>query len=165
MRGLGILCISLIPMILGIWQYFIINRRSNTLQEIEQLILLIKEQMRFSLKEIDSLLNFAHKQPNFTPPIKEIISAVKGKTDHSEILNSILSVKGSGITKSEAELLADFFTGLGKSDIKGQLEHCDYYLEQFDFLNQRMQQNLNEKSRLWLGLSISVSLAVFVLLI
>lgn len=165
MRALGIAIISLIPFALGVWQYNIIKRRQQTLWELEQLVLLIKEQMRFSLKEIDALLCFAYNQPHFSAPVKDMIMAVKGKTSHKEILEALQSVSASGITKKEISLLADFFAGLGQSDIKGQLEHCAYYREQLESINNLIFKEQGEKSRLWLGLSISLSLAVFVLLI
>ena len=165
MRALGISVISLIPFVVGVWQYSLINRRQQTLWELEQLVLLIKEQMRFSLKEIDQLLSFAYNQPHFSTPVKDIIMAVTGKTSHNEVLSALQSVSSSGISKKEMLLIADFFSGLGKSDIKGQLEHCEYYKEQLEGINNLLSREQGEKSRLWLGLSISLSLAVFVLLI
>lgn len=165
MRGIGVALISFIPLAVGLMQYNFINQRYKTVCEFEQLILVIKEQMRFSLKEIDALLNFAQNQPQFSKPIKDIILAVKGKNNHEEIINGLQSITSAKIGKNEYVLMADFFAGLGQSDIKGQVEHCEYYREQFERLCDKLYREQGEKSRLWLGLSISLSLAVFVLII
>ena len=165
MRTLGIIIISLIPTAVGALAYQRLAKSYRLLRDIKQLCLVLSEQMRFSLKSPTELFEFIKREPNFSRSVKEIIEAVSQKTEYGEIFSSIEALPDGAYIKGQIGPLCDMFYGLGKSDLEAQLSHLGYFSALFSAEEERVKEELNTKSRLWLGLSFSLSAAVFVILI
>lgn len=165
MKLLGILLLSVIPVSWGIGQYIHLNRRTTLLIEIVQLILTVKERIRFTQTELDRLLSFLHSQPGFSKDVKLIIRSVMKKRNYNDILEVLKKIKPALLKEDEIFLLSEFFASLGQSDIKGQIELCEFYFTEFERIKTKEESVKTEKSRLSLGLSMALSAVIFIILI
>ena len=157
--------LSIIPALWGIGQYVHLNRRADLLLEITQLIITVKERIRFSQTELDKLFSFLLSQTGFSKDSKLLIEKVIKKRNQSDILNALNDIRPNLLKEDELLLLAEFFSSLGKSDIKGQIELCEFYLGEFQRKKSREDEVKAEKSRLSLGLSMAFSAGIFIVLI
>ena len=72
--------------------------------------------------------------------------------------------KASGLNAKDIELIQDFGSGFGASDLEGQLSHCTLY---FDLLHVRLgdaKEEKEKKSKLYLMLGVFAGAAAALLL-
>lgn len=165
MKIVGVLLLSSIPVFLGIGQYIHLNRRTALLGDITQIIMTVKERIRFSKTELDKLFTFLLSQAGFSKDSKLLLNKVIKKRNYIDILEAIKEITPSLLKEDELLLLSEFFGALGKSDIKGQIELCDFYFAEFQRIKTREDGVKSEKSRLSLGLSLSLGAGIFIVLI
>jgi hypothetical protein len=165
MKIVGVLLLSSIPVFWGIGQNIYLNRRTTLLSDIMQIIMTTKEMIRFSKIEIDKLFSFLLSQSGFSRDSKFLIDKVMKKRDYKDIFKSLKEITPNLLKDNEVLLLAEFFSYLGKSDVKGQMELCDFYFTEFQRIKIREDGVKIEKSRLKLGLSLSLGAGIFIILI
>lgn len=165
MKIVGVFLVSSIPVFWGIGQYIYLNRRTALLSEIVQIIMTVKERIRFSKTELDKLFSFLLTQSGFSKDSRLLINKIVKKRSYADILEAFKEITPGLLKEDELSLLAEFFSHLGKSDIKGQIELCEFYFEEFQRIKAREDGVKTEKSRLNLGLSLSLGAGIFIILI
>ena len=165
MRISGIIILAAIPLGFGICLYIKGISRAKFSAEIYKLSVILKEQLRFSLKEVYELLDFFENQPQFSQKMRNILSKIKGENS----LQAITDVLNSELKKEfkvyEIADFSHFFFYLGKSDLEGEIKHIEYYEKIFEDLSNKSNDDLLNKNKLYLSLFTALSLAVFVVLI
>ena len=165
MRTLGIIFLSLLPIAIGIIKSHRLRLNFCILREIKKLCLVLAQQMRYCLKEPLSLYEFVETSPEFSSDLKKVVSAISGKTEYGEIFSSLEALGENVVPKAHLGAVSDIFYGLGRSDLEAQLAHLGYFAALFEAEEQKARERYDKKGGLWLGLSIALGAAVFVLLI
>lgn len=165
MRSLGVLLISSVPAVLGIFYYF---KEVNELNLIKQGIIFItvlKDKMRFSLNEISRLLTEIKSDPRLKGDMENIIyDIINGGTDNGDLpfAKDKLSKKYSADT---LRLFTQLFYSLGKSDLSGQIAHLEYCRSAFNQSFKEKNNLIKEKGKLYLSLGFFAGAGVFIVLI
>lgn len=163
MRMLGIVFLSLTPFLLGLDYRSSLKKREAFLRLFKEFIIFVKEQIRFCGRERNEIFALALSDPKFNTPIfKRIEIALKNGENLTKIFENFNDIRLK--TKEIYEINA-FITDLGKSDIEGQLSHCDYYISVFGQIEQKFSEAYPAKSKLSLGLSLSLTAAMFIIMI
>ena len=69
------------------------------------------------------------------------------------------------LSNKEIQQISAFISGLGSNDTEGQLNHCDYYFLVFGQLAEKSNEIYLSKSRLSVGLALSLSSVMFIIMI
>ena len=163
MRVVGVLFLSLLPVLWGGDLYRTMHRRAHTLSDFTRFILFVREKIRYSARELDEIFSLALRQPPFAAPLYETLAHSRGKAEH--LTERLLSVRGTGLKREDARLITEFYDGLGRDDTKGQLAHCDYYRERLERQADEARRCLKQKGRLTVSLALSGAAALFILMI
>lgn len=163
MRTAGILLISLIPILLGAEYKSLIKKRKDFFITFRDFIIFIKEQIRFFSRERDDIFDLALNDVRFnTNEFKVIKNALKMGQDIKKILKTNIDIR---LNSEEIKLIDAFIFNIGKSDTQGQINHCDFYLTQFEILIQKSEAAYTVKSKLSFSLSASLAAVLFILMI
>jgi hypothetical protein len=163
MRALGILLLSLTPFLFGLDYSNTLKKQKDFLLTFKEFVLFVKDQIRFSGRERNEIITLALNDVRFNTPIfKNIESAFKTGENLTKIIsnNNYIRLNSKEIYEIEA-----FALGLGKNDTEGQLNHCDYYFSVFDTLVKKKNDDVLVKSRLCIGLTLSLSALIFIIMI
>ena len=95
-------------------------------------------------------------------PFKNKLCEINEELNESSI-NEVLHK--SGVMEDDQKLICEFFCGLGKSDISGQLSHCEMYAKLLSEQIKAAKHEADEKGKLYRTLSLFGSAAVVILLI
>ncbi len=163
MRTIGILLLSLLPVIWGIDYNLTQKRRVVFLENFTLFIVFIREQIRFSASEILEIFSLALRDPSFTNPIyEELFLGMKRNQNLEKIFKNNNDIR---LKDAEINLVCSFLNGLGKNDIEGQKAHADYYKENIGQLAKKVQKETETKSKLVTSLCVCLAAALFVLII
>lgn len=163
MRTAGVLLISLIPILLGAEYKSLIKKRRDFFAAFRDFIVFVKEQIRFFARERDEIFALALYDARFNSNIFIAIkNAIENGQNLKKILKSNIDIR---LTEEEIKLVDDFVFNIGKSDTEGQINHCNFYLTQFDGVLQKSEAAYTVKSRLTSGLSASLAAVLFILII
>lgn len=163
MRTVGIIFLSLTPLLLGLDYRSTLKKRKDFILIFKEFIIFVKEQIRFCGRERDEILSLALRDPRFNIPIfKRMEKALKDGENIAKIFenNNDIRIKSQEITQ-----VSTFISELGKSDYEGQMSHCDYYISVFDKLGQKLSDSYSARSRLALGLTLSLGAVMFIIMI
>lgn len=69
------------------------------------------------------------------------------------------------VNSCDADVIADFLTGLGVGDINSQKDFCDYYGEKFDEIKKDSKKQIADKGKLQKSLFLFAGAAVFIIFI
>ena len=163
MRTVGVLFLSLLPVIWVIDYNSTEKKRVDFLENFTLFIIFVREQIRFSASEILEIFSLALRDPCFTNPIyEELFLSMKDNQDLEKIFKNNKNIR---LKEKEISAICLFFNGLGKNDIEGQKAHADYYKEHIDALAKKAAKEKAAKSKLATSLSICFAAALFVLMI
>lgn len=121
----------------------------------------LKTEIRFRQESLFSILRGSTDLQKGIPFIKQLYGLEKDFT----FANVKKIIDCQSFSGEEKELLCDFFAGLGKSDIKGQIAFIDMYLTEFEFRHKTERENFLQKTKLYKSLSLLAAAAVLILLI
>ena len=157
-KFIGVLLLSLASAIPG----FILNQRlverKKYLNEISLLVLNIKNRISDGG---ECIFDIVSKESNgYFCFLKKCRLSILTSFDD---LKSILIE--NGVKVSDSIVIAEFFSGLGRTDTEGERENCDYYHNKFCYLINEAECELKDKGKLYRSLFISLGFAVFILLI
>lgn len=163
MRTVGILILSSMPLVIGIDIFVSIKKRRDFLFTFLKFIMYVKNEIRFACRERDEIIMLALRDPEFTSVIfEDIFKSLKyGK----KLENIFIYNNNIRLNLRETKAVCSFIYGIGKSDVSGQLAHCDFYAEQLGALAKEADDKGKTKCKLALGLSISLSVALFIIMI
>lgn len=163
MRTAGVLLISLIPVLLGAEYKSLIKRRKEFFATFREFITFVKEQIRFFARERDEIFTLALNDARFNENAFSIVlKCFKNGQDLKKILKYNIDIR---LNQDEINLIDAFIFNIGKSDTEGQLNHCDFYIAQFDGILKKHEAAYTVKSRLSGGLSASLAAVLFILMI
>ena len=163
MRTLGILFLSLTPFLFALDYKANLKNQSDFILCFKEFIVFTKEQIRFSLREVNEIFALAYQNPEFK---RYIFKNGKISFDNTEnIAKSIESANDIRLKPIIRTHINTFFKGLGTTDTEGQINHCNYYISAFTIFGKKAQEDASQKGRLALALSLSLSLAMFIIMI
>jgi stage III sporulation protein AB len=165
MRTLIILLISLLPIFGGAYKYIRATNEIKILNEIIKLLLFLKEEIRFSLKEIKEIFEKVRNSQGFSEQIKDILAVAVEEKEYTALEKRLTQNQKLELRSEQISNLSSFLNGLGRSDLEGQLEHIAHFEKIFSLEKEKAEKEKEEKVRLWFGLSFSLGGAIFVLLI
>jgi len=143
-----------------------LSARVNLLSSFLMLIEDIKEQIRYTCIDTETLLkNYTncerYSQLCFLPELQTLCQ--KGRWNLKNIKSAVVAAPFA--RPEDTETFASFFEGLGKSDLQGQLTHCNLYISILNRALENARKESSEKGRLFCLLGLFSGLAVALLLI
>jgi len=163
MRTIGIIFLALTPLLWGLDYRNSLKKRKDFLNAFKEFIMYVKEQIRFSGRERDEIFALALNDPRFGHPLfKKIEKALKSGQNISKTVVDFNDIR---LKIKEISGIDSFISGLGKSDLEGQLNHCDHYLLVFEKLSQNSDEVYAVKGKLVTGLSLSLASVMFIIMI
>ena len=153
MRIFGVFVISLSFILFG---FYFLNKfieRIKQLNKICYLISTIKQEMIYKKSSLNELLNMIsnNNEYNFL------------NIDNNDI-TTICDSKKLLINKSEKNALKDFFDGLGETDLKGQINHCEMFLKIFEEFVKKFYAENQSKIKIFPTLIILFGMLIIILL-
>ncbi len=165
MRLLGIILISLSPVVVGFLSYRKLVKSQLLLAELKKLCGFLISEMRFSLKEPDRLFEEVLVSPTFSDDIKKIVETTKTKGDFGETFSSLEAAAPPSLPKDQIGILSDMFFGVGKSDLEAEIARLNYFSALFESKENDLKEQSKNKGRLYISLSFALGAALFVLLV
>ena len=163
MRTLGILLLSLTPLLFGLEYKTNLRKYINFITIFKEFVIFAKEQIRFTGRERDEIFALATMDPRFnTAFFKSIEKALKHGDSIEKIIKNSNDIR---LKNKDIQNITAFISGLGKSDTEGEIAHCDYYISLFENDEKRLASIGSQKSKLTLGLALSLSAAMFIIMI
>lgn len=163
MRILGILLLSLTPVWFGLDYRNSLKKRVNLFLNLKSFVIFVKEQIRFCGRERDEIFALSDNSLEFNNSfLKAVKNSLKNGEDLTKTLENYNDIR---LKFKEIVEISAFFTELGKSDTEGQINHCDYYINSFEQNGRKLSDAYVTKSRLITGLSLSLSAAMFIIMI
>lgn len=147
----------------------LINKRIDLIEKIILLIRNLKIQIEYSKLPLVELFDNALKQGDFkelrfiTNTVKEIKNgeqfypAFKRETEQF--------MKSSALRKNDVDLLNSFAFQLGNTDLSGQIQNCEAYIELFTQLADSLKQKAQGKIKLYNSLGLFAGFLSFVILL
>ncbi len=163
MRVVGIVFLSLTPLLFGLDYSKLLKKRLEFFSTFKEFILFVKEQIRFSGRERDEIFTLALADPRFDVPLFENIK--KSLNGEETLAKTIEKHNDIRLNNKEIQQISAFISGLGSNDTEGQLNHCDYYFLVFGQLAEKSNEIYLSKSRLSVGLALSLSSVMFIIMI
>lgn len=163
MRTLGIVFLSLTPLFFGLDYGKTLKLRRDFFYNFKEFIIFVKEQIRFSCRERDEIFAIALNDSRFN---SNIYSNIKKALKNGESITKIFKYdKDIRFNNQEISEIEAFFNGLGNNDAEGQISHCNYYLSVFEQITAKATETCSVKSRLSLGLCLSLASVMFIIMI
>ena len=158
LKVVGILLLCLTVVLSGLFYVWKLSFRKRYLEGLVGVCENCAQTMRSKNYNIFEILAFDSKRE------LSFLSEMNNE-NISDALEICSILNKSGITKDDQKLICDFLQGLGKSDLKGQTEYCQYYADCFKVRLTDASNTLEEKGRLIRSLSLLAASAIFVILI
>lgn len=163
MRIVGVILLSLLPFASGIIYNKQLKQRADILKRFEKFILFVKDEIRYSSRELDEIFSLALRRPMFAICFfEELFRYYKNGEDFSKIENTVIDIR---LKSHELEMIYEFFSRLGTNDSSGQLAYCEYYYNHFSQFAFDAEKAGKNKGRLMLSVSGIASAGMFILLI
>ena len=163
MRTLGILLLSLTPLLLGLDYSLTLKKQGKFITCFKEFLIFVREQIRFSGREVDEIFALAFKNPEFKKHI--FLSGDFPFKNGENLAKRIENSNDIRLKSNDLNQINAFFKGLGATDTEGQINHCDYFIKVFEGAEKKAAENLAVKGRLSVGLSLSLSFALFIIMI
>ena len=163
MRTIGILLLSLTPFLFALDYKSNLKKQSEFITCFKEFVAFTKEQIRFSMREINEIFALAYQNPEFKRYIFK-----NGKISFNNTENIAKSIENANDIRLKPIIrthINTFFKGLGTTDTEGQINHCNYYINAFAAFSKKAREDASQKGRLALALSLSLSLAMFIIMI
>lgn len=150
----------------GVLKSYNLLARVNLLSCFLMMVEDIKGKIRYTCADTETLLKTftnceQYSQLCFLQNLQALCH--KGKWNLKNIKQAVNSAPFA--RPEDIETFALFFEGLGKSDIQGQITHCDLYISVLDRALENARDESREKGRLFCLLGLFSGLAVALLLI
>ena len=163
MRTVGVILLSLLPVLWGLDYNLTQKKRTDFLENFTLFIVFVREQIRFSASEILEIFSLALRDPSFKNPVyEELFLCMKNNGNLEKIFKNNSNIR---LKNAEISAICLFLNGLGKNDVEGQKAHADYYKENIGSMAKKVAKENITKSKLVTSLSICLSAVLFVLMI
>ncbi|MDD4699583.1 MAG: stage III sporulation protein AB [Oscillospiraceae bacterium] len=163
LKYIGVIALAASAVLSGFYFSNSLNKRVAMLSAMLLFIEDVSVQIRYKQADIFWVLKHAVSM-TFSKdlPFKNKLCEIDEELNEASV-NQILYE--SGVTEDDQKLICEFFCGLGKSDILGQLSHCEMYAKLLSEQVKIAKFEADDKGRLYRALSLFGSAAVVILLI
>lgn len=153
MRILGVLIVSLTPLIWGLFRYLKLKDRYAALHDICLLFKKVLDEIEYSRREIAPLLAGEDRCLKF---LKEGSLPLKPDSE---------KCREQGFSEEDYKNIAGFFRSVQQGDVEYVQSMGGMYLNNLRAAEQSALNDFKEKGRLFCSLSMSLAAAVFLVLI
>lgn len=136
--------------------------RVQILASLMILVTEIKTKIEFLQQDLFDIFTSIQTQDSKLLPFINDIANLKNAYTRENIKGVIYASK---IDKQDKQVVCDFFSNLGKSNVEAQSQHCEMYLELLKNRLESAKKEEQQKSRLYRSLGIFASAGVVILLI
>ncbi len=140
--------------------------RLNFLYEFISFLKSLQIHLRYCGGDILQILPLCSDSKTVEPFIKKISENSKNYSSFGEIWrNSVMSIsKLNCLTKSDIKAMIEFGKSLGTTDVEGQLNHIELYIEIFNKAYENAREELKSKSKLYktMGFFIGTTIALMI---
>lgn len=152
---------------MGLYAAMGLNRRAAALEEAGRLLAHLATRIRYTAAPIGELLCEVAGHYRRLPFLREAGRLVDDGADFHSAWGQALRQKGeeSGLTAADRELLLRFGEGLGRTDVEGQLAHCELYTGLLADKQAEAKAQTAAKGRLYVTLGVAGGLAAALLLL
>lgn len=144
------------------------SRRVAAFEQLERLLSFLETQIRYSAASIRDILVSAHRSGEYKALLflEDVVQRLEEGEKPDDVWETAIDNRGGacGFTAADCHLLADFGHQLGKSDIEGQLAHCETYRHLFDNRLEAAREEFQSKGKLYIVLGILSGLGIALLL-
>lgn len=155
MRIFGILTVGFSIVLFGFSYTNKYIQRIKQLNKIKYMISIIKQKIEYSKLTVDEVIKQITSTKEFS-----FLNCNTYKIEDICFKNKKLFIENN-----EKNSLFEFINGLGKTDLNGQIKHCDMYYLIFDDYEFKCKQENNKKIKLFPTMSILFGLLITILLI
>lgn len=163
MRLAGIVLIGIVPMCLGFKFAANLNNRVKYIELFIKLICRCRAAVEYEFSTLFDIYQKICNSPEFTPlGLKKIPPA---EFSPGAFCNMLMSGGSLVPPDGEANLIKEFISGLGSSDISGQISHCNQYEKLFSEHLSSAKEALKTKQKLYLSLGVFGGLFLMIMMI
>ena len=165
MRLFGVFMIAFIPLLYGLDMYSALKKREKNINDFLKFIKFTKEEIRFSSREIDEIVSLAIHKFGYKGEILHQFEIYNHNRGYYKLSENLKKLTRTGFKDSDLNAISEFYTGLGINDVKGQISHCDYYISIFENRLKEAENSKKVKGKLCISLSVSLALALFIVMV
>ena len=126
----------------------------------------ISSSIRYSAADISTLLRLENREVHieFIDRVSDMLETGGSLRESWSRAVSEISAY-SGITAEDMDIIIQFGSRLGATDVTGQTEHCDYFRQKFLLRAEKLEKEYDSKSKLYRSLGFFSGLSAAVVLI
>ena len=157
--------IAFIPLLYGLDMYSALKKREKNITDFLKFIKFTKEEIRFSSREIDEIVSLAIHKFGYKGEILRQFEIYNHNRGYYKLNENLKKLTRTGLKDGDLNAISEFYTGLGINDVKGQISHCDYYISIFENRLKDAENSKKVKGKLCISLSVSLALALFIVMV
>ena len=155
MRICGIILVGSTVVLIGFCYINRVVERIKQLNKIKHMIFLIKNKIEYKKSKVNEILDYIILNEDFV-----FINCNSKDLKTICFKNNLLF-----INEAEKKSFYDFLSELGKTDLIGQLKHCDMYFSIFDEYEKKCIIDNSKKIKLFPTLFVLLGLLLIILLL
>lgn len=167
-RLIGLVLIAATGVGAGIYASLVLRKRVECLELCSRFVQWMDTRIRYSAAPVGELLLEAEREPEFRtlPFLGQAADKIRRGTIPVKAWEQALAEEKSGwLTSQDRELLSGFGSGLGKTDVEGQRNHCRYFAGRLEDSLRSARAEASAKGRLYVSLGIMGGAGLSLLLI
>ena len=163
---MGIILVILSGALIGFSLSFRNSRHINFLREYIKFISYVKTEIKYTQKPLLHILkNYSHDEYLFNQINNCIILSQESNLSHAW-KSTFSNLYGKyGITLEEENIIKNFFSQLGNSDVDSQINYCDYNISIIKPYLEKLIETKNKDERLTIVLGICISLMLLLIIV
>lgn len=169
LKMVGLLLIVLTGVCAGLYSSTELSRRASSLERIGRLIEYIETQIRYTAAPVKEIIAKTASVEEFGALsfLQTACAGVQNGERPDTAWRGAVQSEGEncGFNATDRELLFDFGAELGKSDVEGQLSHCESFHRLFEDRLQSARSDVRIKGKLYVTLGVTAGLGVALLLL
>ena len=140
----------------GIYRSCALTQRVRLLEEYITLINEIETQIRYSAQPLYQMLENMKKKNSIGGFLHNLLSHAQDEDDFSQAWERAVDAieNNTGITKQDRVIIKEFGAGLGKTDIDGQIAHCNLCMASARNNLKKAREEKETKSKLYRSLGV-----------
>lgn len=169
LKIIGLLLIVFTGICAGTYASAELNLRAVSIEKMERLIEYISTQIRYTAAPVKEIISQVASDGEFKelPFLQAAVVYIKKGECPSDAWSLAVQKEGGmcGFTVPDRELLLHFGQGLGKSDIEGQLSHCESFHRLLEDRLQAARSDVSVKGKLYMTFGVAGGLSVALLML
>ncbi len=157
---MGMLLLIVAGVLVGQWESLKLSLRVRHLEELLVFIKNIETEIRFSSVPLLPLLK---KYSKTIPWMRICVKHMESGEDFSGSWKKAVG-QASGVWEKERDLLLRLGEGLGKTDLQGQISHCEMIFKLLEEVLEKAKEEQKNKSRIYQTLGAFGGIAIALLI-